>query len=382
MLSPDVVVAGGGVIGLLTARELAAGGAGVLVLERGRVGSESSWAGGGILSPLYPWRYPGAVNALAAWSQIQYPALCDLLARRGPDPEWTPSGLLVLDLEEEETERALAWGRAYEGLRAPWLEGAGGPWVARCTADGPPCRVPGLAGGARGALWLPGVAQLRNPRFMAALRREVAAAGVEIREGVALRGIRVEGGRLAGVDTDLGRLAAGACVVAAGAWTGGLLESVGGPALPVAPVKGQMILFAPCPGLLEHVVLAGGRYLIPRRDGRILAGSTLEPGGFDKTVTREARHDLAAFARALLPALGDVPVERQWAGLRPGSPRGIPFIGPHPGVAGLFVNAGHYRNGFTLAPASARLAADLVLGRPPLLDPAPYRWAPAAGHAA
>lgn len=369
----DVVVAGGGVIGLLTARELALAGCQVCVLERGRVGREASWAGGGILSPLYPWRYPEAVNVLAAWSQIHYPALCRDLAQHGPDPEWTPSGLLILD--RDEAGRALAWGKGYRDLRNRWLDPPEpDPWVRRARADAVTRLAPALEAGGGDALWLPGVAQLRNPRFLRALRAAVESIGVRILEQAGLRGFRRAGGRLAAVVSSAGEIRTPRCVVAAGAWSGRLLAGAGLAGPPVRPVKGQMIQFAPVPGLLGPVVLSGGRYLIPRRDGRILAGSTVEEAGFDKTGTAGAREELMQFARCLVPRLQGVAVERQWAGLRPGSPRGVPFIGPHPGLSGLFVNTGHFRNGFALGPASARLAADWVLGRPPLVDPGPYSW--------
>jgi len=126
-------------------------------------------------------------------------------------------------------------------------------------------------------------------------------------------------------------------------------------------------------------VLEGSRYVIPRRDGRTLFGSTLEDAGFAKETTTAAYDELHALATARFPVLGRFPVEAHWAGLRPSSPAGVPYIGPHPQVAGLFVNAGHFRNGIVLGPASARLLADLVLGRPPTLDPVPYAWTAARG---
>jgi glycine oxidase len=120
-------------------------------------------------------------------------------------------------------------------------------------------------------------------------------------------------------------------------------------------------------------VLMDGRYVIPRNDGRILAGSTLEEAGYDKTTTAEARESLYDSALRIIPALAECPVEHHWAGLRPGSPDGIPFIGAVPGIGGLHVNAGHYRNGLVLAPASTRLLVDQLLGRTPIVDPEPYR---------
>jgi glycine oxidase len=137
-----------------------------------------------------------------------------------------------------------------------------------------------------------------------------------------------------------------------------------------------MVLFKSSPEVLKHIVLDQGRYLIPRRDGRILMGSTVERVGFDKRTTKAAREELVAAAIARVPALKYAELERHWAGLRPGSPDGIPYIGPHPEVGGLFVNTGHYRNGVVMGLASAQLAANLMLDQPPVVDPEPYLLKP------
>jgi glycine oxidase len=161
-------------------------------------------------------------------------------------------------------------------------------------------------------------------------------------------------------------------VVAAGAWSAGLLADFM-PVLPVSPVRGQMIQFAASPDLLRHIVLANGHYLIPRRDGLILAGSTLEYSGFDKDTTREARDTLVDFPTQLLPGLGDCAVVNHWAGLRPGKSDGIPVIGGHPEIKGLYLNTGHFRNGVVMAPASAQLLLDIMMGRTSFTRPDAYR---------
>lgn len=356
--SVDCIVTGGGLIGLLCAWYLAQEGLRVAVLERGELCRESSWAGGGILSPLTPWEYPDAVSRLVAWSQREYPVLADELhTQTGIDPEWTRSGLLMLDTALSAAIRSWA-GR--QGVDVQALDAA-----AVRTAE------PSLAEVAAPALALPGVAQVRNPRLCAALRARLLQLGVQLHEHSAVRRLIVVRGRVAGVETARGRVQAERVVIAGGAWSAQLLHGTG-VELPVTPVRGQMILYQARPGLLRHIVLSGGYYLIPRRDGLVLAGSTLEYTGFDKATTAAARDLLSVQAVRIAPVLADCPLIRHWAGLRPGTRDGIPFICEHNEVKGLYINAGHFRNGVVMGPASARLLVDRLLGRDSFTAYAPY----------
>ncbi|MGQ9831718.1 MAG: glycine oxidase ThiO [Thermochromatium sp.] len=353
----DVLVIGGGIIGLLTARELHLAGAEVTLIEMGETGRESSWAGGGILSPLYPWRAPEPITALSRWSQGVYAALTDqLLEATGIDPEFTINGLLTLD--DEDLDQALDWGARHgqpiEILKEPDLhaiEPELGPRPVR-------------------ALHLPGIAQIRPPRLTKAIRRALERR-IDLREREEVLELRVENGRVRGVRTPKDRIDAHCLVICAGAWTAKLLEQLG-TAPDIQPVRGQMLLFHAKPGQIQHITLHAGRYVIPRRDGRVLFGSTLERTGFTKHTTAEAKEALYYEAIDLFPVLRRTPIEDHWVGLRPGSPSGIPYIGVYPGIEGLYFNAGHFRNGLVMGPASARLMVDLMLGREPILDPAPY----------
>lgn len=346
----NVIVIGGGLSGLLVARELAIAGAKPRILELGSLGREASWAGGGILSPLYPWRYDPAVTDLTRISQTMYPELCEALrVDTGIDPEFTPGGMYVLDAEE--VGEANRWARLHDCV----IEMLGPDDLERRE---PQLTAPG------GALWLPHVAQLRNPRILQALKRDLEQRGVALDEQTPVGELVVEQGRVTGVIAGGATLTADAVVVTAGAWSRDILRGVGVD-LDVFPVKGQMLLYKLAVAPLRSVVVSAGHYLVPRRDGHLLVGSTMEETGFDKATTEKARGELQGAAATMLPALAACVPVQHWAGLRPGSPRGVPFIGPIPGIDGLFVNAGHFRNGVAMGPAAARLAVDWVLGRVP-----------------
>lgn len=360
----DFLLIGAGISGLLLTRELLAAGASVCIVDRAQSGQEASWAGGGIVSPLYPWRYADAVTALANYAQDAYPALAAALqAETGIDPELRQTGLLMLDAGDHDV--ALEWATRYQRSMQCW------PSTQFYQ------REPELNVGFEQALWMPYVSNIRNPRLLKALKASVLLhKHCTLLEHAEVCAFDISDDFVRAVTINQGgvrrNLRAAEIVITAGAWTGRLLEQAGLPSLPVLPVKGEMLLYQPGRPLLTSIVLSKGRYLIPRADGLILAGSTLEYSGFDKTASDHARSSLHASACNILPVLADVPILSQWAGLRPGAPAGVPFIGRMPGIINLSVNAGHFRNGLVLAPAAARLMSDLLLGRAPVIDPLPY----------
>ena len=356
----DVIVVGAGLIGMLTARELQQRGARVLLLERGKAGGESTWAGGGILSPLYPWRYTDAVNVLAHYGHQAYPQIAEaLLAESGIDPEYTRSGMLILDQNEQDAARGwvLRWHMQMDVLKAAALRE----------------QEPALNSAVSSALWLPQIAQLRNPRLIKSVVGSLRHRNIVCMESADVTALEIENNRVQGVRTAQTTFRADNVLIAGGAWSANIIKQMTRPPQ-IQPVKGQMILFKGEPGMLKSMILSQGRYLIPRRDGRILAGSTLEYSAFDKSITDNALQDLRDAAISLLPQLATLPVEHHWAGLRPGTHQGVPYICQHPDIHGLYINSGHFRNGVILGAASARLMAELISNTAPTIDPAFYSF--------
>ena len=352
----DTLVIGGGIIGLLTARELALAGQSVTVLERNpRAGLESSWAGGGILSPLYPWRYPDAVTDLSVIGHLEYPKLAaELLEATGIDPEYICSGHLILDTEEH--RQAMSWAKEFSkkislDSKTKYLSRIGRKEITVLE--------PELSETFRAAFWLPYVGQVRNPRIMKSLIKDLIQRGVQIVTDTAVEKINTSAGKVVNVVSREGKWSAENYLVAAGAWSATLLENTG-LSLAIEPVRGQMILFKTEPGRLNKIIMNNGKYLIPRKDGHIVAGSTLEYVGFDKSTTEDACHLLMREAVSMVPFLEKIPVVSQWAGLRPGSTDGTPTIDWHPQLDNLVICSGHFRNGIIIGLGSARIAASLL----------------------
>jgi glycine oxidase len=375
--SPDVLIIGGGVIGLSLAWDLAQHGQSVHVIDRNEPGKEASWAGAGILPPatwkaaLHPY------DQLRALSSELHPQWAATLSEQsGIDTGYRRCGGIYLARTPGEAASLVAWSAcaAEEGIEVVRL--------SRQELEEAGVRSHEL-GETHVSFLLPQEAQLRNPRHLQALRIACEKLGVTIVADAEAVDFELRDDRLAAVITSMGELQAHKFCFTSGAWTGQLCGKLG-ISLGVLPIRGQMVMFktndvgnsasrlqsTPLP---SRIITEGSRYLVPREDGRVLAGSTEEEVGFDKSTTQRAIADLADFARSLVPALEHATIEKSWAGLRPASFDGLPYLGPLPGLGNVFVAAGHFRSGLFLSPATAVVMSQLLRGEEPRVEIGPFR---------
>jgi glycine oxidase len=358
---PDVAIVGGGIIGLTSAYFLAQTGLTVEVFDRSDLGREASWAGAGIIPPGNPDRAATPIDRLRAIGSASFPVLADDLRQlTGIDPGYRRCG--GIEFLKPDDEYVLPLWRA--------------EWVAfeRLTREALSRLEPGIGSVPGTAYLLPDCAQVRNPRHLRALIAACERVGVRLRPNTPVRRLVANENRASAVELDTGEsIPAGRFLVAAGAWSEPFLERLGF-APHVHPVRGQIVLLRhPRPGF-TRVLMLGKEYLVPRGDGRILVGSTEEPeAGFEKGNTQVAVNQLRELAVRTVPALQLAEVEMCWSGLRPGSPDGLPFLGPVPGFDNVVVAAGHFRAGVQLSIGTARVVAELFTGKLPCVPLAAFR---------
>ncbi|HET9554591.1 MAG TPA: glycine oxidase ThiO [Anaeromyxobacteraceae bacterium] len=361
MTKADVVVIGAGVQGCAVAWRLAQAGRDVVVLERSIPGAEASSAAGGILSPGVEALEPGPFYHLGRASLARYPAFAEELERAtGVALGYRGGGTLEVALDDDHAQ--LLAGRAAK------IQAAALPVTVLDDAEVRRLE-PGISPEARGALWFEDEASLDPRQLGRALSIAAQRAGARFLSGQ-VRRIRHEGGRAVGVDHESGPIDAPAVVLAAGSWSL-QVEGHGLPAGAVRPVRGQIAVVDTRPPLLSRVVFSGHGYVVPRADGRILMGSTMEEVGFEKAVTAGGLRHVLEVGIGIAPAIARAPVVETWSNFRPASPDGEPILGPG-AVPGLFYATGHTRNGILLCPISADAVAACVLGAPPPVDLAPF----------
>ncbi|HEV8701179.1 MAG TPA: glycine oxidase ThiO [Candidatus Polarisedimenticolia bacterium] len=369
--SDDVIVVGGGIIGLSIAREAARSRLRVRLFEKGEIGREASAAAAGLLGPQIGLAGGDPLQALGLASRDLYPGFArSIAAESGLDPCLLERGTVLLPRDAGEIEAIDRQAAFQHSIGLP-AERVSGEALRRLE----PSLHPGLTEG----LYLPRDWSVDNVLLVQGLGRAAARAGARLVERTRIDRLLVEGGRVAGVGAGGETFHAGTVVIAAGAWT----QEIGGdgvPPLASHPVRGQIVCLGPS-AAPARPLYATACYLVPRQDGRILVGSTMERVGFERRVTAAGVTTLTAAAIALVPALREAPFHSAWAGLRPACEDDLPAIG-RGGAPGLIYACGHLRNGILLAPITALVVGRILRGEDPGFDLArfdPRRFTAAVG---
>jgi glycine oxidase len=346
-----VVIVGAGLVGTAIARAFARRGCDVVVVEKGVPGAEASWAAGGILSPLAECDDDGPMLRLCLDGLATTRALAGELQAAGHDVQWLAGGTLDVAFDEAAESRLTA--RLQWQERAGFSGGTGGCWLDADAVR----RIAPVIGDVRGGAWFPDEASLDPRLLFLGLRATAEAAGATFlrRQVTGVSRHRVVVAVDAGV---IEHLEGDAVIVAAGAWT----PQVAGADVAadvVFPVRGQMLELQGAVGALAPVIFSSKGYVVPRKDGRVLAGSTMEQAGFEKALTPAGLASLGGMVQALVPSLQHAPVLSTWAGLRPGTKDGLPLLGQQP--SGVWIASGHFRNGVLLAAQTAALLERALL---------------------
>jgi glycine oxidase len=368
--SADVVVIGGGVIGLTIARALALRGVrDVCLIERARLGTEASFAAAGMLLPQVEAATKDDFFTLACRSRDLYASFAGALHEEtGIDVELDTTGTLYLALNSTDQE---------EIEKGYYFQSRAGLSIELLTASEARALEPCISESTTGALLFPQDIQVENRRLLSALANSVSNLGVNVLTGTNVDSLIIDRKRVNGVQTTGGAITCSTVVVAAGTWSNFIKHT----SCSIEPVRGQMVCLEARPQLTRHVIFSRRGYLVPRRDGRLLAGSTSENAGFDKSVTAGGINKILQNANEISPAISNLPIVDTWAGLRPRAPDGLPVLGPCVEIDGLFYATGHYRNGILLAPITGELISEAIVKgvASPLLAPfSPERFFPKA----
>ncbi|MDY6482873.1 glycine oxidase ThiO [Acinetobacter faecalis] len=358
-----IAIIGAGISGLMTALELVEQGCSVTIFDQQQAAKAASWAGGGILSPMYPWRYDSAVNALAKHAKPLYQAWNEKLApQTGIDFQIHETGMLILD--EDDFEVGLNYAKQHhepmqqaEYLQQEQLEQVN-PHIHSKYQHG---------------IYFPQIANVRNPRVLQSITAYLKQhPKVQFHEHCPIKKLNIQNNKISSITDDFGqKYFADEYVLATGAWSKHWAEQLNLD-IPVAPIQGQMVLFKTPENWLPTMCMNKVMYLIPRNDGHIVCGSSMRNVGFNITPNEAVKHNILDACFDMVPELANFPIVHEWAGLRPSSPNGIPYIGKMPELNNLWANFGHFRNGLCMGAASARLLRQLMLNQTTIEDAKPY----------
>ena len=358
-----VIVIGAGIIGLMSALELLAQGFKVQIFDQAQPAKGASWAGGGILSPLYPWKYDPAVNALARYGKSRYTYWNQkLLPLSQIDFEIETVGLMIFD--QDQYSQALDYSTLFSepDQSAQLLDHQNiQKFNSRIHQD------------ISSAVYFSHIANVRNPRLTQSILQYLSQhPDVSIVPNTQIIKLKKKNGHIIAIqDQYLKSYSADHYVLATGAWSQVLLNQLNID-FDVQPIHGQMVLYKTPPQWLPTICMNNTMYLIPRRDGHIVCGSSMRECGFNTDVDSKVTQHIVDASTSLIPELAKFPIVKQWAGLRPSSPKGIPVIGRVPDLSNMWLNVGHFRNGLVMAPASAQLLVQQMCDLPLLVDPKPY----------
>ncbi len=349
-----IVIIGGGVIGLSIARQLRLEGVrDITVIDRAAMGREASWAAAGMLAPNAETETIDDFYRLCADSNRHYGAFAaELLAETDIDIEFRPDGTLELSFDETGSQRLeQKFGRQKRaGIEVEMLTNAEIRAIETAVS---PSVVSGLL--------YPNDGHVENRKLVDALVEYSKRNGIHLLQNIAAEELIMSHKKVTGVRTATGTTSADVTILANGAWSS--LIKIGGSAIPfnIKPIRGQMLAFGGSSGMFEKVIYGSGAYLVPRADGRILVGATVEDAGFVRAVTEDGVRELREAGIRTMPGLADLDMIDSWSGFRPCSDDDLPILGQLDGVEGLTIATGHYRNGILLAPITARIIADLVV---------------------
>jgi len=350
----DVIVVGGGLMGCSIAYRLAKDGTRVLVLERSIPGAEASSAAAGILGPTVESFDDALALQLGRRSRELHAELADELDELfGVDVGFRRCGVVKLAFDDEELAELDAQARSLEvhGVRCD-----------RWTPDELRREEPAANPEAVGALSVAEDAQVEPRKLLSAVALGAEREGAVFRSGSTVRAVKVEAGRVRGVELGDETLEAERLVIAAGSWTT-LIAGLPFDSKTIYPVRGQMIATHSRPPIFRRVVFGAGGYVITRPYGQVLCGSTMEHVGFERGITFAGMANVIDKATRIAPGLLSAPIDDHWSSFRPGTADGLPLVG-ETRIAGLFLASGHYRNGILLAPLTAELIADAIAGKP------------------